>query len=169
MSIINTPLTKQDIAMLVSLGVKDFYNNAQTGEIYIKKQFWNGCTESKRQEILKALETNNAPREQTDKGITYSCTDVGNSERFVAQHGHKVRHIAGHREGWLVWDGTRWKNNPSKVLNLAKMTAKAIHREAEKCKTKAGEYELSKWAISVRWPHSSNAEAGQERPNRSRR
>lgn len=146
MDIINTPLAEQDIATLVTLGVNDFHNDKQTGSTYIKKRFWNGCTENKRNEIIKALETSNVPREQTDKGIVYSCTDVGNSERFVAQHGHKVRHIAGHREGWLVWDGTRWKNNPSKVQNLAKVTAKSIYREAEKCKTKAGEYELSKWA-----------------------
>ena len=146
MDIISTPLTEQDIATLVTLGVNDFHNDRASGETYIKKRFWHACTEAKRKEILAALETSNVPREQSDKGITYSCTDVGNSERFVAQHGHKVRHIAGHREGWLVWDGTRWKNNPSKALNLAKATTKAIHREAEKCKTKAGEHELSKWA-----------------------
>jgi putative DNA primase/helicase len=36
-------------------------------------------------------------------------TDVGNGKRLVIRHGEDIRYC--HGLGWLVWDGTRWKED----------------------------------------------------------
>jgi putative DNA primase/helicase len=61
---------------------------------------------------------------------SYNLTDLGNSERFVAQHGEGVRYCFPWAK-WLVWTGTRWeRDDAGKVHRLAKETVRAIYREA---------------------------------------
>lgn len=49
-------------------------------------------------------------------------TDLGNSWRFVKDHGEDLRHAGA--LGWLVWDGRRWKpEERDEVLERAKVTA----------------------------------------------
>lgn len=57
-------------------------------------------------------------------------TDLGNAQRFVAQHGDDVRFVHASRT-WLVWDGRRWaKNETGEVMLRAKQTARSIMLEA---------------------------------------
>lgn len=57
-------------------------------------------------------------------------TDLGNAERFVAQHQRHARFVATW-EKWLVWDGTRWRQDTTrKVWRHAKQTVRSIYREA---------------------------------------
>ena len=55
--------------------------------------------------------------------------DLGNTFRFVRQHGHKFRFTAG--RGWLAWDGRRWeKDATGATYRAAKATALSLFTEA---------------------------------------
>ncbi|MFH1682143.1 MAG: phage/plasmid primase, P4 family [Candidatus Eisenbacteria bacterium] len=57
-------------------------------------------------------------------------TDCGNASRFVSQHGEDLRYCYPWRK-WLAWDGKRWNPDAGgEVLRRAKLTARAIFREA---------------------------------------
>lgn len=57
-------------------------------------------------------------------------TDLGNAERFVAQHGEIARYSVPWSK-WLIWDGTRWElDGKLRVMQLAKQTARSILDEA---------------------------------------
>jgi P4 family phage/plasmid primase-like protien len=59
----------------------------------------------------------------------YHTSDLGNGERFAAQHGRDLRHCP--RWGkWLVWDGFRWaEDDRNHVRARAKATALSIYQE----------------------------------------
>lgn len=60
----------------------------------------------------------------------FALTDVGNAERFAAQHREHVRYCFARRK-WLVWDGSlwRWDDGPA-VYQLAKQTVRSILADA---------------------------------------
>lgn len=59
----------------------------------------------------------------------YSCTDLGNAKRLVAQHGEDL-HWCGLWDKWLVWDGKRWiKDDTEEVYRRAKATVLTIYEE----------------------------------------
>jgi putative DNA primase/helicase len=73
-------------------------------------------------------------------------TDVGNAERFSAQHGADVRycHVWGK---WLVWDGRRWaEDTTGEIMRRAKRTARSIYVEASNADDKQEREILGKWA-----------------------
>ena len=58
------------------------------------------------------------------------CTDVGNAERFVGQHGTEVRYCHTWKR-WLEWDGTRWAvDETGEIYRRARATVAAIFRAA---------------------------------------
>jgi len=60
----------------------------------------------------------------------FRLTDVGNSARFAAMHGHMVRHVK-QWDRWLCWDGTRWvRDETGEVVRLARETVDSLYREA---------------------------------------
>lgn len=60
----------------------------------------------------------------------FNLTDLGNTERFIANHGKKVRYCYPWRR-WLVWTGARWeRDDAGRVHRLAKETVRSIYREA---------------------------------------
>src|SRR5215211_6625685 len=60
----------------------------------------------------------------------YNLTDLGNAERFVAQHGENIRYCYLWSK-WLVWTGTRWgRDDAGLVHRLAKKTVRSMYREA---------------------------------------
>ncbi len=60
----------------------------------------------------------------------HNLTDLGNAERFVAQHGEHVRYCYAW-SGWITWTGRRWKRDDTGgVHRLAKETVRAIYQEA---------------------------------------
>lgn len=62
-------------------------------------------------------------------------TDMGNSERFLAQHGENVRYCYPWGK-WLVWTGSRWALDDSGTVHrLAKETVKALYVEAGAAET----------------------------------
>jgi putative DNA primase/helicase len=63
-------------------------------------------------------------------GASFNLTDLGNAERFVAQHGESVRYCYPWAR-WLVWTGTRWQRDEAgRVYQLAKETVRTIYGEA---------------------------------------
>lgn len=65
----------------------------------------------------------------------FNLTDLGNAERFVAQHGENVRYCYSWGK-WLIWTGTLWERDEAgKVHKLAKETVRSIYREAAAAET----------------------------------
>ena len=60
----------------------------------------------------------------------YNLTDLGNSERFVSDHGEDVRYCYPWAT-WLDWTGARWeKDDAGRAHRLAKETVRGIYQEA---------------------------------------
>jgi len=57
------------------------------------------------------------------------ATDLGNSERFVAQHAADLRWVREFNH-WLHFDGQRWAHGDAEAARRAKMTVRAIFTEA---------------------------------------
>lgn len=56
-------------------------------------------------------------------------TDYGNAERIAKQHADRLRYAPG--EGWLAWDGRRWRrDDDGAAMRCAKRTARSIREEA---------------------------------------
>jgi len=72
-----------------------------------------------------------APTEASDapKQRKFRCTDLGNAERFAAQHACAVRYVFG--LGWFIWTGARWERDEiGEVTRLAVRTVRSIYVEA---------------------------------------
>ena len=59
-------------------------------------------------------------------------TDLGNSERFLRDHGANIRYCPQLKQ-WLVWDENRWVVDIGdiRIQTMAKNTAKALEIEAK--------------------------------------
>lgn len=76
----------------------------------------------------------------------YNRTDLGNSERFVARHGDKVRFVK--EWGWLLYDGRRWlKVDQARIVELAKDTVRAMQKEATGIEDNNERKDQGKWAF----------------------
>jgi P4 family phage/plasmid primase-like protien len=64
-------------------------------------------------------------------GRSFNLTDLGNAERFVAQHSAKVRYCYPWRT-WLTAGEVRWtRDETGKIHQLGKETVRSIYGEAE--------------------------------------
>jgi putative DNA primase/helicase len=78
----------------------------------------------------------------------YERSDIGNAERFMDQHGHRVRWLPA-RKSWLVYDGKRWAlDECGEVLKLAQITARSIHKDAAAEPDQKRQAEIAKFAIT---------------------
>ena len=76
-------------------------------------------------------ETSEAIAEINDnlKITEFTYTDLGNGERFAAQHGENVRHVT-EADMWYVWNGQKWKQDKGDGLRrLVKETVESIQLE----------------------------------------
>lgn len=79
-------------------------------------------------------------------GGSPGLTDLGNAERFAAQHGGQVRYVAAWRK-WLVWNGSRWQpDETGEVMRLAKRTARSIYTEAAQADDADRQRKIAGWA-----------------------
>ncbi len=90
----------------------------------------------------------------TEKGLKYACTDIGNSDRFIAMHGHALRFVPEERKArqWLAYDGTRWSPDHANPMKRAKETAREIWDEAKDAPSHA-KHELANWARKSEFEH----------------
>ncbi len=90
-------------------------------------------------------------RPTDQNGPSFNLTDLGNAERFVAQHGESVRYCYPWGK-FLIWMGNRWqRDDAGRVYQLAKETVRSIYREAA-----AAEDETRRKALAQ---HATRSEA----------
>jgi putative DNA primase/helicase len=64
-------------------------------------------------------------RTSTTQPHQWPLTDLGNAERFVAQHGASLRYNKA--LGWIVWDGCRWRTDAEhEVWQRAAQTVRSL-------------------------------------------
>jgi P4 family phage/plasmid primase-like protien len=107
---------------------------------YRKYTTGRGDANFRYHEIVDELESNGR---NTQARITFSpngrgaapppgfnLTDLGNAERFIAQHGANIRYCYAWSR-WLAWNGLRWERDESgRMHRLAKETVRGIYQEA---------------------------------------
>ena len=77
------------------------------------------------------------------------CTDLGNSERFVRQHGADVRYCWPWKS-WFQWNGTRWeRDHGDGVRERAKATARRLYQEAARLEDPRERKALAAWAAKT--------------------
>ncbi|MBI3204510.1 MAG: hypothetical protein HYZ29_23445 [Myxococcales bacterium] len=77
----------------------------------------------------------------------FNLTDLGNGERFVAQHRESVRYSPQRRK-WLSWSGERWQWDETRhVYQLGKDTVRAIFAEAARAPTEEQRSAVAKHAM----------------------
>lgn len=80
-----------------------------------------------------------------DSSGSFAPTDLGNAERFAAQHASDVRYVPG--LGWFVWDARRWRlDNDGEVERRMKLTARSILAEAHRLDERDERQRLAKWS-----------------------
>ena len=78
----------------------------------------------------------------------FNLTDLGNAERFVAQHEEDARYCYPWKK-WLGWTGARWeRDDAGRVHRLAKETVRSIYREASDAEDEERRKALAKHAAS---------------------
>jgi putative DNA primase/helicase len=83
----------------------------------------------------------------TARATRPNLTDVGNGQRFAAQHGAWVRYVYAWRT-WLTWSGTHWRRDPGdRVMSLAKETAAHIYLETATTTSEEERRQIAKWAV----------------------
>ena len=85
---------------------------------------------SRAQLDREAAAAESPPVEEYEKDLQgFADTDIANGVRLATRHGINMRFTSA--AGWLVWDGTRWREDPKgvQVQALAKETALAIFDE----------------------------------------
>lgn len=74
------------------------------------------------------------------------CTDLGNAERLVAEHGADLRFAPG--IGWYAWDGKRWKRDEDgEVMRRAKRTVRSMYGAAGELEVRSDRERLTKFAL----------------------
>lgn len=95
--------------------------------------------------------SNVAPREVRKEEMlsgNTECTDAGNADRFVHDHGENIRYAFG--VGWLAWNGKLWQPDDEygRTVQFAVRTARSIFREAEAASDSGRAKDLAKWALA---------------------
>ncbi|MDP9476520.1 MAG: phage/plasmid primase, P4 family [Actinomycetota bacterium] len=122
----------------------------ELGEQLAKAPAWEPEARPDSEDLLAAGEgppsTNGRDSGEARGALGFNLTDLGNSERFVADHGEGVRYCYPWGK-WLVWTGARWERDDSgKAHKLAKATVRGIYAEAAAESDDARRKELAKHA-----------------------
>ena len=104
----------------------------------------------------QASENVGSMSELLDRLCMMQENDLGNASRFVERYGSRVLYVD--QFGWFVWNGKRWKSDPTEkaVRKLAHKTAKAIFDES-----KLVEEPLKRTKFAIRSGHSPRITAMQ--------
>jgi putative DNA primase/helicase len=115
----------------------------------LSKRFKNPDTFAKKSSGAGAeLRPSEAPAMEATDAEIFMRTDLGNAERFSAQHGKNVRYVAQTGK-WMMWDGVRWKpDDMDAVYQLAKETVRSIYAEAAQIADADLREKMGKWAAN---------------------
>jgi putative DNA primase/helicase len=84
-------------------------------------------------------------------------TDLGNAERYIKQHGSKLRYCDPWKK-WLVWDGRRWAIDETvRARAMAAKTVRSIYGEARNATDEAKAKALGRWAVESEKKERINA------------
>jgi putative DNA primase/helicase len=87
-----------------------------------------------------------AARKAAPIEVGYRLTDVGNGQRFAADHKDLVRYCHDWA-AWLLWNGRCWDRDcQAKVETLAKETVRGIYAEAAEAADSDARRRLAAWA-----------------------
>ena len=96
-------------------------------------------------------------KKKTIKPRRFNLTDLGNAQRFAAQHGQNVRFCYQNGK-FFVWDGTRWQADMTgKVQRKAKSTVREIYQEASQITNKKERKAIAKHAVASESNHRIKA------------
>lgn len=106
---------------------------------------FDDCLRNNRGDVTFRTIMHLAGATKVDKAKSFNCTDLGNAQRLVSQHGDKIRFCFAWKK-WLVWDGkTGSIDNNGQILRLAKATVHNIYREAYESNDPEMRGKLGKW------------------------
>lgn len=78
----------------------------------------------------------------------YRLTELGNAERFAAEHGELVRYVPAWRK-WIFYDGKRWKvGADEQIRKKAHQTVKGLYALAAQESDNDVAAKLAKWAAT---------------------
>ncbi|MCA1701259.1 MAG: hypothetical protein LC790_21120, partial [Actinobacteria bacterium] len=83
----------------------------------------------------------------------FALTDLGNAERFAAEHGRRFRYV--HEWGrWILWHDSRWRDDAiGEATRAAKSTARGLLAEAAAIENPDARSRPAKWgAVSQAEP-----------------
>ncbi|HIA01509.1 MAG TPA: hypothetical protein EYN66_06305 [Myxococcales bacterium] len=103
-----------------------------------------------RQKIRNAFLYATQDKEEVPNLELFEDNDIGNGERFAAQHGTYTRYCYEFKS-WFVWDGRCWgEDKHGSAVQLAKQTARFIAAEAGLCDSVDGRDAKMKWTVKSR-------------------
>jgi putative DNA primase/helicase len=104
--------------------------------------------------VAAGLQIDHLPRAEAPEP---HCTDLGNSERFVRQHGADVRYCWPWKT-WLQWTGTKWERDPGDgIRERAKATARRLYQDAALREDPHERKALAAWAQKSEADHVQRA------------
>lgn len=114
--------TYGDMTIIKALQVqREYYSSSDSPK--------NTPSKPKKQKQSVRYEESHTEAEPTP---TFTLSDMGNSERFMKQHGHGVRYCTTWNS-WYLWNGKYWEmDEKNNVHRLAKLTVRKMYIEAAK-------------------------------------
>lgn len=104
-------------------------------------------TDTELMTVIRNVLTNKDAPDWLDEPI-YMRTDMGNAQRFAAQHGADVRFIPEFKK-WMSFSKEGWKfDKNGSVMMRVKKTARSIYVEAEKAKDTTEAKAFAAWAAT---------------------
>ncbi len=95
---------------------------------------------------LTAPPSRNGNGHAAPAGEPFHLTDLGNGQRFAAQHREGARYCHPWNS-WLIWDGERWRRDATaEAERKAKDTVRSIYVEASACEDDTRRAAIAKWA-----------------------
>lgn len=97
-------------------------------------------------ERVRAVATLDEPAPEVVDG--FYLTDLGNAERFVAEHGDRIRYCHTFRR-WLTWNGRYWEidqTGGAPIYQLACETVRSIRKQAAELTNADDRKKLWNWA-----------------------
>jgi putative DNA primase/helicase len=75
-------------------------------------------------------------------------TDLGNAQRFAAEHAHRLQHVR-ERRAWLTWTASHWAHDiTGDAERAAKQTARRLLADAAKIEDEDKRKQAAQWALA---------------------
>jgi len=110
---------------------------------------WPTLTETLGEKVVqKVREWMGITSAQDDfsESFVFNCTDMGNAERLIRQHGEDIRFCYEWGK-WVIWNGKQWEiDTTGEIYRRAKETVRGIGQEASRILDDNVRKSVLKWA-----------------------